>query len=372
MTSNQARGLTTLQRAALRLQNEWLKRGWIARLLVPVAMLYGGIWRLRAWGYQAGWRASYRPSVPVIVVGNLIAGGAGKTPTVLAIVQHLRRAGWRPGIVSRGHGGNAQTAVDVEPETKSALCGDEPLLLRLRSGVPVVVHRKRAEAARVLLASHPAVNILICDDALQHHAIQRDVEVIVFDERGIGNGWLLPAGPLREPFAKSAPLGSLVVYNAPSPTTLWAGHMAHTELSGVVRLRDWWLGISADTASIAPLEGRTVWACAGVARPQRFFSMLAKAGITAQTIDLPDHFDFRSQPWPAEATDVVVTEKDATKIPPHADRRSNEDHNDAVAPHPGPRIWVAPLDFALPPPFWAALDALLPPPTKASDGNSLA
>ena len=186
MTSNQARGLTTLQRAALRLQSEWLKRGWIARLLVPLAMLYGGIWRLRAWGYQAGWRASYRPSVPVIVVGNLIAGGAGKTPTVLAIVQHLRRAGWRPGIVSRGHGGNAQTAVDVEPDTPSALCGDEPLLLRLRSGVPVVVHRKRAEAARVLLASHPAVNILICDDALQHHAIQRDVEVDALRDQLIG------------------------------------------------------------------------------------------------------------------------------------------------------------------------------------------
>ena len=372
MTSSRAKGLSVSEGLALRLQAEWLRRGWIARLLFPVALVYGGIWRLREWCYHTGLYRSYRAAVPVVVVGNLIAGGAGKTPTVLAIVQHLQRAGWRPGIVSRGHGGSARTAVDVKPNTPSTWCGDEPLLLRLRSGVPVVVHRKRAEAARMLLAVHPTTNILVCDDALQHRAIQRDVEVIVFDERGIGNGWLLPAGPLREPFAKAAPPRSLVIYNAPSPTTPWAGHLAHAQLLGLVRLHAWWLGDAPDAASIPFLQGRTVWACAGVARPQRFFALLATAGITPQTIDLPDHFDFRSPPWPADATDVVVTEKDATKIAPEADLPDAIAQSHSGARHAGPRIWVAPLDFTLPPVFWTALDALLPLPKKATDGNSFA
>lgn len=332
----------------MRLQAAWLRRGPLAVALWPLSLAYRALSGVRRLLYRGGLQHPQRLPVPVLVVGNLIAGGAGKTPTTLALVGLLQRLGRTPGLVSRGFGRTAD-GDDVRPvlgTSQPTEVGDEPLLMHLRSRVPVVVGRDRAAAARALLAAHPAVDILVSDDGLQHLKLGRDVQVIVFDERGIGNGWQLPAGPLREPFRARVPPASLVVYNAPAASTPWPGFVARRGLGGVAPLDAWWRGEPA-RASWAVLQGRPVLAAAGIANPGRFFGMLREAGVQVIELPLPDHHDFHTPPWPAGTADVIVTEKDAVKLRP-----------DACT---GTRVWVATLDFALGPDFEAALIRLLPP-----------
>ena len=294
-----------------------------------------------------------RIDVPVVVVGNLISGGAGKTPTTLALLALLRREGWRPGVVSRGHGRTSKGIVHVEPDTPAADAGDEPLLLRLRGSVPVCVGQDRVAAARALRTRHPQVDIVVCDDGLQHLRLARDVQVLVFDERGAGNGWLLPAGPLREPLPREVPSRSVVLYNAARPSTPLPGHLARRTLAGVVSLADWWRGAPPRTLTLRDLAGRPLLAAAGVARPQRFFAMLREAGLTIVEHPLPDHHDFLRLDWPAGTTDVILTEKDAVKLRPE---RAG-----------GFRLWVAALDFGFDADFERALLALLPPRPEPRD-----
>ena len=178
----------------------WLPQATLwSRLLGPLAALYRLLWRGRAWLYRSGARRAAAVGVPVVVVGNLVVGGAGKTPTVIALVRALRQRGWTPGVVSRGYGSRDGHAREVRPDSRVDDSGDEPLLIRLRSGAPVWVGRDRVEAARRLLAANPQVDLIVADDGLQHLPLARDLQIVVFDERGIGNGRLLPAGPLREP-----------------------------------------------------------------------------------------------------------------------------------------------------------------------------
>jgi len=336
--------------AADRLQQAWLTRGPLAWALLPAAWLFGALVALRRGLYRLGVLRAERLPVPVIVVGNLIAGGAGKTPTVLALVDLLRARGWRPGIVSRGYGREQETLLEVEPMTPAAQCGDEPLLLRLRAAVPVAVGRDRVATARELLGRHPGIDILVCDDGLQHLRLARDVEVIVFDERGAGNGWLLPAGPLREPLpARPAPR-SLVVYNAAAPSTPLPGHLGRRGLAGAVALADWWAGAAPSLETLHALRGRQLTAAAGVARPQRFFAMLREAGLEIVEHPLPDHHAYARPVWPAGTQALVVTEKDAVKL----DARR-------LAPLP---VWVVALDFRVDAGFDAALAALLPTPPR--------
>ena len=288
----------------------------------------------------------------MIVVGNLIVGGAGKTPTTIALVQALQRRGYSPGIVSRGYGRSADDLIDVQPDSAIGDTGDEPLLLRLRTRVPVLVGRNRAAAGRELLRRHPTVDVLVSDDGLQHHRLARDLQVLVFDERGAGNGWLLPAGPLREPLRATPPPASLVLYNAAAASTPWPGFVAQRSLAGVTSLADWWSGHAPSLAALTALRDRPLHALAGLARPERFFGMLRAQGLTLQTLALPDHAAFTTLPWPTDATDVIVTEKDAVKLQPTRVGIT--------------RIWVATLDFGFDAGFEAALDAALsrhlPPP----------
>jgi len=260
------------------LERAWLSRGPIALALRPVAWLYRLLLALRSAAYRVGLARSERLPVPVIVVGNLITGGAGKTPTVVALVQALRARGWQPGVISRGFAGSATDVLEVTPDTPATHCGDEPLLLCLRTKAPVVVGRDRAAAGRALLRAHPEVNVILSDDGLQHLRLARDVQLIVFDERGVGNGWLLPAGPLREPFRRrDPPARTLVLYNAPQATTHWPGRTVRRRLVGAVELADWWGGVAPTPAALQALAGRPLVAAAGTARPQRFFDMLAAA-----------------------------------------------------------------------------------------------
>jgi tetraacyldisaccharide 4'-kinase len=321
-------------------------------------MVFGAVTAARRALYRTGVLRSVSVAVPVIVVGNLIAGGAGKTPVVTALVESLRRRGHSPGIVSRGYGAANGGVLDVTPTTRAADCGDEPLLLRLRTGAPVVVGRDRVAAAEHLLRSHPATDVIVSDDGLQHLRLARSVQVLVFDERGAGNGWLLPAGPLREALPSTIPPRSLVVYNATTPSTPLPGTLARRALSGAVALAPWWQGQPATIEALTALRGRPVLAAAGVARPERFFAMLRQHGLTIETLPLPDHHDYATLPWPADAPDVIVTEKDAIKL--DASRMGTV------------RVWVAPLDFALDAAFDTALFALLPPPGTPPHGNAIA
>ena len=351
-----------MSRGADRLQRCWASRGLVARLLLPIAWLYAAAIALRGRLYRAGVLTSTRLPVPVVVVGNLVAGGAGKTPAVLALVALLREADRRPGIVSRGYGGSSVGPLSVHPGSAARECGDEPLLLRLRAGVPVFVGHDRVAAARALLLEHTEVDVIVSDDGLQHLRLGRDVQVLVFDERGAGNGWLLPAGPLREPMPRAVRPGSIVLYNASQPTTALPGWVGQRRLSGAVALGDWWRGQGPDVATLAALKVRAVVAAAGTARPERFFTMLRETGLDIDPLPLPDHFDYAALPWAAGTCDVIVTEKDAVKLDPAR-------VGDA-------RVWVAALDFVPAPEFDAEMLRLLgrtsPSRTPPAHGNPTA
>ena len=322
--------------------------------LLPLSWVFGAVSEARRALHRRGLLATHHLPVRVVVIGNLIAGGAGKTPAVIAIVALLRRHGWTPGIVSRGYGREGDAVREVGGANRpgdARFDGDEPLLLARRTGVPVFVGRDRVAAGHALLQSHRSVDVIVSDDGLQHLALGRDLEVLLFDERGLANDRLLPAGPLRERPPRTARPGRLVLYNAPAPTTPLAGFIGQRSLAGVVALDAWWQGAPPTLAALAALRGKNVVAAAGLARPERFFAMLREHGLVVTELALPDHHDFRTLPWPIGASDVVITEKDAIKISP--DRRI------------GTRVWVAALDFRPEAAFDEALLALLPPPEPA-------
>ena len=314
-----------------------------ARLLAPLswlAALLAGFARRRALA-----RCSRLP-VAVVVVGNLVVGGAGKTPAVIAIVEALAAAGRRPGVISRGYGRATAGVLAVEPGSAAAEVGDEPLLLRRRTGAAVWIGRDRVEAARALLAAHPEVDVVVADDGLQHHALARDVEVLVFDERGVGNGLRLPAGPLREPLPAATRPRQLVLYNAPQPSTPLPGELAQPRADRLRPLADWHVGISSRDEALAAWRGRAVVAVAAIAVPARVFATLERAGLRVARRPLPDHDAFAEMPWTDDVQAVIVTEKDAVKLDPASPRTR--------------QVWVLRLDLVLPPTFVAALLARLP------------
>ena len=344
-------------RLVAHLQQAWLERGVTAWLLAPVSLLYGTLVALRRLAFRLGLIRIQHLARPVLVVGNRIAGGAGKTPTTLALLQHLRDAGWRPGVLTRGHGARPapQAPLLLDAGTEATLdavrTGDEPWLIWRRTQVPLMIGRDRAASGRALLARHPDIDILVCDDGLQHLRLHRDIEVIVFDERGAGNGWLLPAGPLREPLA-SQPVSALVappivLHNADRPavdTKARASHLARRALGSIVPLAEWWAGRSSDEP-----PPRRAHAMAGIAHPERFFQSLRSQGIDVTPCPLRDHATFETLPWEDDVRDLLVTEKDAVKLDPRRVARER----------PRTRVWVAGLDFSPEPSFWNELDAAL-------------
>lgn len=337
---------THADRWTQRLQQQWLTGGPLSAALLPLSWLYRGLLALRTASYRSGLLQAATLPVPVVVVGNWIVGGAGKTPTTLALLQLLRARGLRAGVVSRGYGREGDGVRLLTHSSTAREVGDEPLLIHLRAGVPVAVGRDRAAAALALLAAEPGLQLLVSDDGLQHWRLPRALSLLVFDERGLGNGQLLPAGPLRQPPA-AATADQLVIYNAPQPSTALPGFVAERHLAGAVPLADWWAGQPARMDTLLALRGQPgLVAVAGVARPQRFFDMLAGLGLAVDTLPLPDHDAFTALPWPAGTAGVLLTEKDAVKLPPSR-----------VGSLP---IWVVALDFSLGVGFEAALDKRLP------------
>ena len=323
-------------RTGLRLQREWLRRGVLAWLLRPVAALYGASFGLRRLLYRVGLLKVIRIGVPVIVVGNVIAGGSGKTPVVIAIVRHLQRQGLRVGVVSRGYGRETVDCREVFLGADPREVGDEPALIRHATGSPVFVARRRVEAAQALLARHPDTHVIVSDDGLQHLALARDVEICVFDDRGVGNGWLLPAGPLREAWPRQC---DLVLHTGMRPA--FAGFTAIRELGDeVVHSNE----MRTPLADLVATGGEKVDAVAAIAQPDAFFDMLEARGVRVEhRIALPDHHDFDSWLWPhPRATHLLCTEKDAMKV-----WRST------------PEALAVPLNFTPEQAFFTALDVKL-------------
>ena len=282
----------------------WTSRGLFARLLQPIAWVHAALLTARGLVWRMGWRQAHRLPVPVIVVGNVVAGGAGKTPLTIALVNHLQQQGWKAGVVSRGHGRLFDDIRAVLPGSLPTEVGDEPLLIHQKTGAPVWVAALRAEAGRALLQAHPEVNILVCDDGLQHWALARDLEICVMDERGVGNGWLLPAGPLREPWPRSV---DLLLHTGTNG--LPGGFQALRELAPLAH------DAHGRSRALSSLIGQPVDAVAGLARPEAFFAMLRAAGLQLQqTTALPDHFDYADgSPNPSDRL-LLCTEKDAAKL----------------------------------------------------------
>jgi len=318
----------------------WLARrpAWPLRWL---AACFGWVGAVRRCLYRNRWLRSVVLDVPVVVVGNRIVGGAGKTPTLLALIDALRQAGWHPGVVSRGHGRQGDEPLAVTPIDNASHCGDEPLLIARRSGAPVWVGRDRANAGQCLLRAHPEVNVLLCDDGLQHLRLARDAELIVFDDRGAGNGHLLPAGPLREPIdAAGLTAHRWVLYNARTPSTPLPGALAERSLARPRLLTDWQAGRPAAIEWTA-LQTRPVWALAGIGSPQRFFSDLQAQGLQLpidRQLPMPDHAAYEQLPWPSDVADLLLTEKDAVKLDPARLARQR----------PHTRVWVVTLQYRLP------------------------
>jgi tetraacyldisaccharide 4'-kinase len=287
----------------------WQKRGAVAILLLPVALLFATVAMLRRLAWHSGLLHPRQTGIPVIVVGNITAGGTGKTPLVLWLAEFLRANGRRPGVISRGYGAARSDPRPVPVEGSPADYGDEPCLLARRAGCPVWVGADRAATALALRTAHPGVDVIISDDGLQHYRLARDFEIAVIDgARGLGNGWPLPSGPLREPASRLESVDAVVVNG--TATSAWPRATAmRLEGNSFRNLRD-----PQRVVQPAHFRGRRVHAVAGIDNPQRFFGHLQQLGLNCATHAFPDHHPYAEADLRFGDTDeVVMTEKDAVK-----------------------------------------------------------
>lgn len=285
----------------------WSGKSWFYFLLLPFSWLYGAITLLRRFAYQKGWLSSWKASVPVVVVGNLTAGGNGKTPVVIWLVEQLIQQGFKPGIVSRGYGGKSDHyPLLLTSETTPAMAGDEPVLIYHRTGAPVAVAPNRRDAVKALLAQYE-LDVIITDDGLQHYALQRDYEIVVIDgQRRFGNGWWLPAGPMRERASRLHSVDAIIVN----------GGLSQDNEIAMVLAGD--IVVNLKTGEKKPVQqiAKAV-AIAGIGHPPRFFNSLREKGIELILIKaFSDHSDYSAKELqdltPFNET-LIMTEKDAVK-----------------------------------------------------------
>ena len=303
----------------------WYRRGAVAWLLWPVSLLFAIAVVLRKILYKMRIFGSRHPGIPVIVVGNITVGGTGKTPLVIWIAEFLASNGWTPGVVSRGYGGTATSPRAATVASNPAEVGDEPILIARRAGCPVWVGPDRVRVASALRSAESKVNVLILDDGLQHYRLRRDIEIAVVDARGFGNGFLLPAGPLREPRWRLQTVDTVVTN----------GKTMHLEGDTVHRMSD-----ARERQPLKAFAGRKVHAVAGIGDPNRFFLHLGQAGVKAVPHAFPDHHPFAPRDLEfGDDAPVLMTEKDAVKL------RSA----------PRPNWWVLPVTAKLDPAFGAWL-----------------
>jgi len=336
---------------ATRLSRAWYSGARWPLLLTPLEWLYRGLMAIRQRCYRLGLIQQHRFSVPVLVVGNITVGGTGKTPLVVALVQQLKAQGYRPGVVSRGYGSAAPSyPFAVTPSSEARHCGDEPLLIAIRTSAPVVIDADRSRAVAYLLDQYDC-DLVITDDGLQHYQLARDIECVVVDgERQLGNGHCLPCGPLREPSSRLDSVDFIIQngdkaavnsHDQVLPVTTTAvssmclqNHLAHRlDDSESIALADW------------NASERRVHAVAGIGNPGRFFSTLREQGFSVIEHSFDDHHPFSLRDLDfGDALPVLMTEKDAVKV------RAQGALNNA---------WYVPIDAVLDADFVAALSAKL-------------
>ncbi|MGL6116804.1 tetraacyldisaccharide 4'-kinase [Plesiomonas sp.] len=285
----------------------WFSRSRWCWLLLPLSGVFALISAARRSAFRLGWKKSWRAPVPVVVVGNITVGGNGKTPMVIWLVEQLQARGFRPAVVSRGYGGQAtQYPLLLNEHTLATQAGDEPVLIYQRTGAPVAVDPNRSRAVQALLAEH-SVDVIITDDGLQHYALARDVEIVIVDgQRRFGNGFLLPAGPLREGVSRLKSVDAVIVNGGDAqpneiPMQLQA-HCAVNLLTGEQR------AVDALPATVA---------MAGIGHPPRFFATLQTLGATPiRCVAFADHQAYSQQQLAALTSGeqvLLMTEKDAVK-----------------------------------------------------------
>ncbi|NII10912.1 tetraacyldisaccharide 4'-kinase [Oleiagrimonas sp. C23AA] len=312
-----------------------LLRRWYSKrpapwLLRPLAGLYRGLSAVRLALYRCHWLTSQRLPVPVLVVGNISLGGTGKTPLVIALVQWLREQGWQPGVVSRGYGGKHQVPELLDASPDPVRVGDEPCLIRERTGARVAVGRDRATAAQLVIEA--GADIVLTDDGLQHYRLQRDLEICVIDgSRRFGNGWVLPAGPLREPVSRLRSVDFRVCNGGMNQS----GEVLMRLLGDVAQpLRE------GAPRGVREFAGRRIHAVAGIGHPQRFFDTLRVQGIDVIEHAFPDHHAYTVHDLAfGDDLPVLMTEKDAIKCQAFA-----QDH-----------WWSVPVRAVLPEDFYRLL-----------------
>ncbi|MFM1870064.1 MAG: hypothetical protein RLY99_808 [Pseudomonadota bacterium] len=346
----------------------WEKKGVKALALWPISKLFGVVSSIRRFLYDLGIINSSALPVPIVIVGNIRVGGTGKTPTVLAIAKTLHNQGFHPGIISRGYKGSNQEAAEVTTSSLPSIFGDEPCYMarQLQNlNIPIFVHPDRVSAGQKLLQQYPHVNVIICDDGLQHYKLKRwparegghDLELIIRDARGEGNQFLLPAGPLREsaerprdftfnlglkestgPYFQDAPCFDLDI-----------------KIGNIYQLKEPQHQMSLTAVRDLFDEGtptkQQLLAAAGLGNPKKFFQLLTDNGLDFNELPLPDHYDFLSNPFIDKTEKVIlITEKDAVKCSQLNDYKDDE------------RIWVLPVTIDLPDDFVSQMVDILKRP----------
>jgi tetraacyldisaccharide 4'-kinase len=284
----------------------WYKDPFIGVWLMPLGFLFSDAVKFRKFLYKIGVLKVHTLPVPVIVVGNITVGGTGKTPLIIWMAGFLKSAGYQPGIISRGYGGQAETwpqAVNSSSDPK--LVGDEAVLMAKWAGCPVVVGPSRVESARLLLENNTC-DVVLSDDGLQHYALNRILEIAVIDgDRRFGNGYCLPAGPLREPIERLKTV-DLVIVNGDS-TEDDEFSMA---MQGDVLIN----AVTGEQKALADFKGIPCHALAGIGNPERFFKHLEGAGLACTTQSFPDHYQYQARDIKHKSNiPVLMTEKDAVK-----------------------------------------------------------
>lgn len=315
--------------------SQWFTRAWheghpALWLLWPLMLLFAVVSFMRRGLYRMGVFKAQDFPVPIVVVGNITVGGTGKTPLTLALIERLRAEGFRPGVVSRGYGGHGDYPLIVNEGVFAEQCGDEPLTLFRRTAVPLVVDPRRSRAVAHLLENSDC-DVVLCDDGLQHYALARDVEIAVLDGgRGVGNGRLLPMGPLREPVSRLRRVQQVVINGE---GFLWP-QAARMSLSP----QDW-QNLRRETHA-TPVPGDHVHAVAGIGNPARFFAQLKVQGFVVTEHAFPDHHVYSTRELSfGDGLPVVMTEKDAVKCMALAEAD----------------WWYVPVKAVLPEEFYATL-----------------
>ncbi|MHB1677500.1 MAG: tetraacyldisaccharide 4'-kinase [Sulfuriferula sp.] len=294
------------------LQYQWRHTTLWHLLLIPFSWLFAAASALRHFLYRLNILRSQRLTVPVVVIGNISVGGTGKTPLVIWLAQQFIERGWHPGIISRGYGGTAATALRVTADSNVDIVGDEPLLLAQTLQCPVWIGRNRPVAGRALVAAHPDTDVIISDDGLQHLALARNVEIAVIDaSRGLGNGRLLPAGPLRESVSRLTHVDAVII-NQTGTSRAELPEVPHSYAMQFTGSTFRNLKRPEQIASTADFHGKTLHAIAGIGHPQRFFDQLKTLGLNFVAHAFPDHHKYLAHELNFAGL-IIMTEKDAVK-----------------------------------------------------------